>query len=1329
MRLHTIEYRREPVAANSAWAPLSARRETDVSTFLMGLDAGGRSIRCSLVDVESGGVVIAARPWGPVPAPKVGFFAFGLDTDRCWQLAGEVAREAIHKAGAAPSQIIGVATTGMRFSLIVTDPEGRVLLASPNRDARAAGEGILLADDHGALFNQRTGHWPSPIFMAARLRWLAGNAPDALARAACAYSLSDWLAFRLTGQTATDPSQAGETLLFDLETRDWAWDLIDMLALPRRLFPAVRRSGALLGPLTPSAAEALGLVPGTPVAVGGADTQCGLLGAGVTRPGQMAVIAGSTTPLQLVTARPCVDPEARLWTGHHVVPGLWVLESNAGAMGETLDWFAGVLYPDSPDPAGRFMAEAGRSAPGAGGIVSSLGAEVMNAKSLSLPVGMLSLTHLDAMEDASAPGERRGNLNRAVLEGMAFAVKANAAQILSVAAATHADIGMAGGMTRSELWTQLACDVLGSSVSLSTAPGASGLGAAICAGTAAGVFADLPHGAEALVRLRHLVPDAEQAATYSGLYSRWERLQQVRAPADAVASEIALQAMMARPAEHAAAKPAAPHLRILVTADLDESNLTELRRLGEVTHSSYREALRLLTGDELAEELQGHQVFVTEVDIVDIEALGRLPDLRVIAACRGQAVNVDLAACTALGIPVLYAPGRNAGAVADLALAFMLMLSRRLVEANAFLRLPGGEAGDLGRMGQAHGEFQGHELWNKTVGLVGLGAVGSAVARRLRAFGARVIVHDPYVGADAVYLLDAEPATLGELLATSDIVSLHAPVTDGTRGMMGQSEFARMKPGAFLINTARAALVQEDALLEALRSGHLGGAGLDVFAVEPPGSDYPLLALPNVIATPHAGGNTVEVAAHQGRIVAEDLRRMASGLPPQHVLNPETLADFSWQRTHPSIDATSLAALSGASRPAVTDLHLDAGIQTRPAPAPTETGDPAEGATPTSSRDQMERVLQLFVNRAAGDAALLEFAAKRSVSSHYFVNDLGLEFHIGFRDGRVVTGLGAPTQPAEVKLKAKAETLDAILTGRLNGNKAAMTGKLSFSGDVRLAMGMQRIQGDMVRLYSAAREEAGGIDFSAVGVAASAATAATVAATAAAPETLSTVTAAVMPAGRSAGPAAVTLRDEVARATEELFAAQLITATGGNISARIPGTNEAWISPSQLYKGRLSPEMMVRIDLDGNALDPNAPAPSSERLVHCEIYKARPDVEGVVHAHAAYATILGMSGLPFLPVTTEAAFLADLPRVPFIMPGSTELAVAVRQALGNGMAVLMQNHGLVVAASSLRRAADAAEVIERVSQLIWGCYAVGKKPPTLPKDVLGTLREIGRMLA
>jgi autoinducer 2 (AI-2) kinase len=319
----------------------------------------------------------------------------------------------------------------------------------------------------------------------------------------------------------------------------------------------------------------------------------------------------------------------------------------------------------------------------------------------------------------------------------------------------------------------------------------------------------------------------------------------------------------------------------------------------------------------------------------------------------------------------------------------------------------------------------------------------------------------------------------------------------------------------------------------------------------------------------------------------------------------------------------------------------------------------------------------------------------------------------------VLAGLGAPPETAEVRLKAKGETLDAILTGRLNGNKAAMTGKLSFSGDVRLAMGMQRVQKDFVRLYSAAREEAGGIDFAAPSSSAPAPTA----------DATAPPASAVPLSGSLDTPAAATLREEVKRVAEELFAAQLITATGGNVSARIPGGQEAWITPSQLFKGRLTADMMVRIDLDGNAADPDAAAPSSERLIHCEIYRARPDVEAVVHAHAAYATVLGMSGIPFAPVTTEAAFFGDIPQVSFIMPGSRELAVAVREALGVGPAVLLQNHGLVVAASSLRQAANAAEIIERVSQLIWSCHAVGKEPPTLPKDVLATLREIGRMMA
>ncbi|MFH0915885.1 MAG: NAD(P)-dependent oxidoreductase [bacterium] len=1301
-----------------------------MDSFLVGVDAGGRSVRCSLVEIESGRVTTVARAWEPKAAVGAGFFAFDLDTDRCWRLVGESVRGALSSVGAQAAQVQGIAATGMRFSMVVNDQRGRVLFAVPNRDARAASEAVRLVDDQGWVFNERTGHWPSPIFMAPRLDWLTQNAPEVLARTSVVFSLSDWIGFKMTGETSTDPSQAGGTMLLDLATGDWAWDLIDHMRLPRGIFPHVRQSGTLLGTLTDAAAEHLGLIPGTPVAVGGADTQCGLLGEGVVTPGQLGVIAGSTTPLQLVTSRAAVDAGARTWTGHHVIPGSWVLESNAGAMGETLEWFARLLYPEGSDRLPMLLAEASRSRPGAGGMLSSLGAGVMNAREMSLPIGSLCLTHLGA----GSPESRRGDIVRSILEGMAYSLKANMEQLLSVAQEEHPEVRMAGGMTRSRMWTQLACDVLGLPVSVSVQPGASLLGAAICAGTAVGVFSDLADGADRLSRLERLSPEPERARLYGEYCREWQRLREARIPADSVAANVALQAMMSEPPEPETGWERPERLRILATADLDETSLAELRSLGEVTYASYREALRLLTGDELVEELQGFNVFITEVDIVDAEALSKLPDLRVIAACRGRAVNVDLAACSAFGIPVLCAPGRNADSVADLTLAFMLMLSRKMVEANAFLRRPGGEAGDMGRQGQAYGELQGCELWNKTVGLVGLGAVGRAVARRSQAFGARLLVYDPYLSAEDIRGVGGEPAGLDELLAESDIVSLHAPATDGARGMIGAEQLARMKRGAWLINTARAALVDEGALLAALQSGHLGGAALDVFATEPPGADDPLLSLANVIATPHVGGNTTDVATHQGMIVAGELKRMVEGRLPLNVLNPEALIGFDWNRPQVPVDAVTVAALVAGAGPAVSDLQQEI-VMHQPGPkASLENTGPPEGVfremgpdeeKSCSPKTQMERILRLFVGRAEGDSALIEFAAKHTVDSHYFINDLGLEFYIGFRDGRVITGLGAPAQRAEVRMKAKAETLDGILTGRLSGNKAAMTGKLSFSGDVRLAMGMQRIQGELIRLYSGAREDAGGLDLGATSVAPTTeapATVATAPAMAAGPALAPNL-------GRAASGVAAALREEMTRITEEMLAGQLITATGGNVSARIPGSSEVLITPSQLYKGQLSPGMMVRIDLEGNALDPDALAPSSERQVHCEIYKARPDVEAVIHAHATYATILMMANIPFLPISTEAAFLSDIPRVPFLVPGSQELAAAVRDAIGDGMAVFLQNHGLVVAASSLRHAASTAEVIERVSLMIWGCYAVGKKPPTLPKEILAMLREIGRMIA
>jgi autoinducer 2 (AI-2) kinase len=1276
--------------------------------YLMGLDFGGGGGRCLLVGLDDAHIVTAFRAWGFDSEPG-NPIAFRIDVDRTWALLGEAVREAIARAGTSPDRVRGVAATSMRHGSVVLDAEGREILAAPNRDARGLAQIAPLGAEHGEELHRRTGHWPNTVQPAGRLLWMAAHTPDALAGATAHLSVSEWLAWRLCGEIAAEASQACETLLLDLEAREWAWDWIDRLGLPRAVFPAIRDGGTRLGSVNAAAAADLGLHAGTPVALGGADTQCGLLGAGAVAPGQVGAILGTTAPLQQVLDRPVLDAKARLWGVHHVVPDLWGLESNSGGVGEAMDWMAGVLYGGVDHPVLHLLAEAADSEPGAAGVVSSVGAEAMNARQLGVPVGNLTFSHLTARDDPS----RRRHVARAVCEGLAFGLRANLEQLLAASGVEAATLRVGGGLSRSPFFTQLVSDVTRKPLEMAIAE-TSALGAAICAGVGAGIFRDLAEGAAKLVKVqRRAEPDPERAATYERLYASWDSLRTARREADAIAGGLVMQGLVSGMTASPAREASAFRPRILVAADMDEAGLAALREIGDVEYHSYRKAMRLLTGASLVEALAGVHVFVTEIDVVDAAALVKTNDLRVIGVCRGDAVNVDVEACTELGIPVLNTPGRNADAVADLTIAFLLMLARKLPDAAAFLHEPGGEAGDMGRMGRAFSRLQGRELWRKTVGLVGLGAVGRRVVERLRPFGARCLVTDPLLDPDAVRLAGAEPVALDALLDASDFVSLHAAATDATRGLIGSRELARMRPGSFLVNTARAALIDEDALVESLRSGHLGGAALDVFSVEPPGSDHPLLAMPNVIATPHVGGNTAEVAAHQGRLLAEDFERLRCGEVPLRLLNPETLDRFDWATARAAPDADVAERLGRGPAPAVTDLEKQQSPPSRRRPR-TAAGGPSPAVHPTPEgpeaveiRQKMEKLLGDFVERVERDAALKEFARSgQEVILHFTLSDLGLDFHLGFENGAVRSALGTPEGGSGVQLKMKADLLDGMFTGRRNAMQASMDGELSFSGDTAKAMTLTHIQKDLSRLYSEAREAAGD------------------------PGDLTSIP---DPAAASAAPAKSVatgdVRHQLVEVVDELYASQLITATGGNVSVRSGEPEQAWITPSQLFKGDLRPEILVRIDMSGRALDEGARSPSSEALMHTAVYKARPEAQAVIHCHAPNATILANTELPFLPISTEAAFLVNIGRIPFVMPGTQELADAVVAAMEGSWAVLMQNHGLLVAGRTLRRAADMCEIIERTAQVIIGCYAVGKQPPTLPDETVETLSKYGDLMA
>ena len=325
--------------------------------------------------------------------------------------------------------------------------------------------------------------------------------------------------------------------------------------------------------------------------------------------------------------------------------------------------------------------------------------------------------------------------------------------------------------------------------------------------------------------------------------------------------------------------PPPQHPRTLVTAPLRGPGLDKLRKIADVVYDPWidQTPLRMYDGEKLAERARQEdaRVLVVEADSVKGPVV-ELP-LLAVASTRGDPNNVDIPACTAAGIPVLNAPGRNADAVAELAVALIFAVNRHLLQADTDVR-----AGETYRNGTIpYQRFRAWEINGQTAGLVGLGAVGRALRWRLEGLGARVIAYDPY-NPEAKH-------SLADLLAESDIVSMHAPVTPETTGMIGPAQFALMKEGAMFINTARAHLHDTDALVEALRSGKLMGAGLDHFVGERLPTDHPLTTLDNVVLTPHIGGATWDTESRQAGMIADDLERLLRGERPHHIMNPEVL--------------------------------------------------------------------------------------------------------------------------------------------------------------------------------------------------------------------------------------------------------------------------------------------------------------------------------------------------------------------------------------------------------------------------------------------------------
>ena len=280
------------------------------------------------------------------------------------------------------------------------------------------------------------------------------------------------------------------------------------------------------------------------------------------------------------------------------------------------------------------------------------------------------------------------------------------------------------------------------------------------------------------------------------------------------------------------------------------------------------------SADEVAALTGDAEILVTQLAPLSAGIMDRLPNLKFVAVSRGGPVNIDMKAARERGITVVNTPGRNASAVAEFTIGAILAETRNITKGHDALR-KGEYRGDLYRA-----DVTGRELHEMTVGLIGYGEVGRRVVKFLKVFGCRILVSDPYVQLTAEDLRDGVVQTSFEsVLAEADVISLHARVTAETTKMVNEDALRRMKPDATLINTARGPLLDYDALTRVMQEGHLRGAMLETFGIEPVPADWPLLQLPNVTLTPHIAGASVHTVRYAAGLAAEEVRRYLAGEP------------------------------------------------------------------------------------------------------------------------------------------------------------------------------------------------------------------------------------------------------------------------------------------------------------------------------------------------------------------------------------------------------------------------------------------------------------------
>jgi autoinducer-2 kinase len=492
--------------------------------LLLAIDAGTGSCRAALFTPDGRPAGMGQREYVHHEAPGApGSQVF--DTAGNWELIRACIREAL---GDTPADAVkAVSATSMREGMVLYDAAGHELWACTNADGRAGKEAAELVESGAAReIYALAGDWVA-ITAPPRLRWIARHQPDVFASIAHLGMLGDWILTRLCGEFVTDRSLGSSSAMFDLAAGDWSDRVLEICGLDRSVCPPVVDSGDVVGTVTRRAAEETGLREGTPVVAAGADTQLALLGIGVTQPGRFTVVGGSFWQHTVVLDEPLIDPEERLRTLCHALPGRWMMEGIGFFCGIVMRWFRDAFCAlEQREAAERGLdvydlleERAAGVPPGANGVFGIFSNLMQASRWVHASPGFVGFDV--TRPELSGPAE----CFRAIEESAAYVSRGHRAIVEELAGIEVGRLILTGGAAKGRLWPQIVADALNVPVEIPVVKESTSLGAAICAGVGAGLFAEAAETGTRLMQVeRTYEPDPAAAERYAALYEQWLEL-------------------------------------------------------------------------------------------------------------------------------------------------------------------------------------------------------------------------------------------------------------------------------------------------------------------------------------------------------------------------------------------------------------------------------------------------------------------------------------------------------------------------------------------------------------------------------------------------------------------------------------------------------------------------------------------------------------------------------------------------------------------------------------------------------------------------------------